>query len=436
MFFLYFLFDFKLFKTLIVGHNITRNELISQNSKITVLLIGLCLIIGWNYWIPEAKNQFNLRYSTSYVYNIDFFCYYSAGKAFSFGYNPYEDNNKELGLMANPRGESNYSTYLYPPTLLPFFSLFWRIEYHTARALWLALNIILFIISSAIYMFMIDKKLRLTFIATWILLFITSGPLLCHIWVGQIDLLVISLILFSLSAYIKNYKWLSAILLSIAAITKIYPAVFLLYYVVIHKDYKYLLYISISAISLIGLSLLIIPLNLYQDYLTTIMPSIADGSFRNQSIYRFIRMFGINPKIISQIGIAIFTILMGYLGIQYRKSKKINNVVDKDRMLLEECLFFLNLLGVLMFSFISWHHVYVWIIFPSALLVSRVADRSKNWFLAMVIFSIALMNARITGRPVVNYLNLIGNLIMFMNLMLIITREKLVFLENDNKRMN
>lgn len=402
--------------------------------KISILIIGLCIIVGWNYWIPEAKNQFNLRYSTSYVYNIDFFCYYSAGKAFAFGYNPYKDNNEALDLMSNPRGRTDFSTYLYPPTLLPFFSLFWRIEYHKARFLWLALNLIIFTISSMIYAFISDKKIRLPLIATWILLIITSGPLLCHIWVGQIDLLVFSMILFSLSAYIKKYKWLSAIFLSIAAVTKIYPAVFLLYYVVIHKDFKYLLYTAIASLSMLGLSLFVIPFHLYQDYFNTIMPSIADGSFRNQSIYRFIRMFGINPKIISQIGIALLTILMGYLGIKYRKSSETGNAGAADRMLIEECFFFLNLLGVLIFSYISWHHVYVWIILPSALLVSRLIGRSKNWFLGMVVISIALMNARITARPVVNYLNLFGNLLMVINLMLIITRKKLVLPRNEPQK--
>jgi len=73
----------------------------------------------------------------------------------------------------------------------------------------------------------------------------------------------------------------------------------------------------------------------------------------------------------------------------------------------------MNLLVVLLFAGKAWSMAYVWTILPSALLLTYLLHtRSKTWYLVVVSIAIFLLTSKVYGFPVLESLNLFGNLIL------------------------
>lgn len=77
-------------------------------------------------------------------------------------------------------------------------------------------------------------------IAGFLLLFVTSFPVLHNFKWGQVSVLLVLLVVASLVTYEKGHVVLSAILLALAVSVKYYPVIFLAYFL-IHRDWKFVL---------------------------------------------------------------------------------------------------------------------------------------------------------------------------------------------------
>ena len=84
-------------------------------------------------------------------------------------------------------------------------------------------------------------------IAGFILLFMTSFPVLHNFKWGQVSVLLVLLVVASLVAYEHGRIALSAILLALAVSIKYYPLVFVVYFIV-HRDWKFVLSFAISVL--------------------------------------------------------------------------------------------------------------------------------------------------------------------------------------------
>ena len=93
-----------------------------KNRILGVVSLILILTVGWNYWLPLAEDFFNLQTKPPSPPNVDFLAYYIAGARFERGDNPY------YWVMPDPEGIV-LSDYLYPPTMLPLYTLFSNMEY-------------------------------------------------------------------------------------------------------------------------------------------------------------------------------------------------------------------------------------------------------------------------------------------------------------------
>jgi len=403
-----------------------------QSSKINrhwsiILALSLAVVISWNYWLPIAEDFYNLvtpadenrQYA---LRNVDFFAYYNAGVRFENGANPY--------FYGDPASR-NFSDYIYPPTLLPVYGLISNLEYDQARLLWLGLYFTGYALCFSILLLATRKELRSILFSCGLVLTSTSFPLLMHIHNGQSDVLVISMVLIGYVAYIKGFKTGSAFLFALATMTKVSPVLFLIYFVIFLKDYRFLITFCLWVAGMVLISLLTVPFNLYMDYILRVLPEIGKGTsnWLNQSIVKFVPVSqGSLAQVISVGGFVSFGLFASWLVKRYPSSRRIPGKTLGEKHTISESVFILNILVILIFSGKAWSMAYVWMILPAALLVTRlVRSRPKTWYFVLVCASVFLLESKVYGYPILDSLNLWGSLILSTLLVISLTKEAWAF---------
>ena len=95
-----------------------------------------------------------------------------------------------------------------------------------------------------------------------------------------------------------------------------------------------------------------------------------------------------------------------------------------------ESVFILNILIILVFSGKAWSMVYVWMIFPAALLTTHlIKSRPKTWYLLLNCVAVFLLASKVYGYPILDSLNLWGNLILSMLLVINLMKVEWAFNE-------
>ncbi len=392
-------------------------------------MITLAAVISWNYWLPIAEDFYNLvtpadenrQYA---LQNVDFFAYYNAGIRFEKGENPY--------FYIVP-GSKNFSDYIYPPTLLPIYGLVSNLAYDQARLLWVGMYFAVFALCFAVLLGAQRKDDRFIFFIIGLILTITSFPLLMHVHNGQSDVLVISMVLVGYVAYIKGFKTGSAFLLALAALTKVSPILFLIYFVIFLKDYRFLLAFCLWSAAMVLISLLVVPYHFYLDYLVQVLPEIGKGTsnWLNQSIVKFIPFsLGWLAQVVSVAGFVLFGVFAWWLSKQYPSSDRASGKTPGETHFIPETVFTLNILVILIFSGKVWSMAYVWMILPAALLVIRlVKSNPKAWYLIINCMAIFLLQSKVYGYPILDSLNLWGSLILAILLIINLTKKTWAFNE-------
>ncbi|OGN92945.1 MAG: hypothetical protein A2Z71_01215 [Chloroflexi bacterium RBG_13_50_21] len=394
-----------------------------------VLALTLAAVISWNYWLPIAEDFYNLvtpadenrQYA---LRNVDFFAYYNAGVRYENGSNPY---------FYNDSGLKNFSDYIYPPTLLPLYGLLSKLEYDQARLLWLGLYFTAYALCFTILLIAVRKDNRPILFTCGVVLTAASFPLLMHIHNGQSDVLVISLVLIGYAAYIKGFKTSSAFLFALAALTKVSPVLFLIYFVIFLKDYRFLLTFCLWATGMVLVSLLSVPFSLYTDYLFQVLPEIGKGTtnWLNQSIVKFVPVSQAGlARVISVVGFVMFGLFAWWLSKHLPSSMRTTGKILGENHFVSESVFILNILIILVFSGKAWSMVYVWMIFPAALLTTHlIKSRPKTWYLLLNCVAVFLLASKVYGYPILDSLNLWGNLILSMLLVINLMKVEWAFNE-------
>jgi hypothetical protein len=384
-------------------------------------------VISWNYWLPFAEDFYNLvtpadenrQYE---LRNVDFFAYFNAGVRFENGVNPY--------FYGDPAARI-FSDYIYPPTLLPLYSLLNNLEYDQARLLWLGLYFTAYAFCFTILLFAARKEMRAVLLACGLVLTSASFPLLMHIHNGQSDVLVISMVLTGYVAYIKGFKTGSAFLFALAAMTKVSPALLLIYFVIFLKDYRFLITFCLWAVGMLLVSLLVVPFSLYTDYIFQVLPEVGKGTsnWLNQSIVKYIPASqGSLAQVISLGGFVLFGLFALWLSKRHRTSTRIPGKTFGEEPGISESVFTLNILAILIFSGKVWSMAYVWMILPAALLGARLVNsRPKTWYLILNCAAVCLLVSKVYGYPILDSLNLWGSLLLSTLLVIRLTKEEWVF---------
>lgn len=375
-------------------------------------------MIGWNFWLPMAEDLYNLPNPATEsrrfeLRNADFYAYYKAGLRFEDGQNPYYYSDPADGV---------FSEFLYPPTFLPFYGLISRLAYDQARLVWVIFYGASYSLCFILLLWTARPARRLLFAVCSLVITMISYPLLEHIRLGQIDVLVIGMVLIGFAVYSRGFKTGAAFLFALATAAKVSPLFFLIYFVVFLRDYRFLLAFCLWGVSLIAASLLIVPFDLYADYIVSILPAVSKGTafWANQSILKFVPAGrGGLAQILSAAGLGGFTLFCLWLSIRRPISQRAPVKTLGEFPSLSESVFMLNMLIILAFAGKAWTMAYVWMILPSALLLAGMLDsRTKPRYLAAIVLAIGLLGAKNYGYVILNSLNLWGNLALTSMLMI------------------
>ena len=145
----------------------------------------------------------------------------------------YEMGRQILSTKAPTAG------FYYSPLFALFLAPFGALELKTAVVWW---GVVMVATTSGLGILSYrtaPPESRVT-IAGFLLLFVTSFPVLHNFKWGQVSVLLVLLVVGSLVTYEKGHVALSAILLALAVSVKYYPVVFLAYFL-IHRDWKFVL---------------------------------------------------------------------------------------------------------------------------------------------------------------------------------------------------
>lgn len=388
---------------------------ISLPAKIIILL--LTALIAWNFFLPAAEDMYNnvTRSETNSsmdLKNVDFFVYYTAGSRLLHGNNPYFFGHDQQG---NPI----ISDYHYPPVFLPIFSLFARLGYDLARLLWLVLYAISYLAILVIMARSMPSEWSFPFLVAGILLTLLAYPLLGHILTGQADIFIISLILGSYLAYATKHRILSAILLAVGTVLKVSPLFLLAYFVLFLRDYKYLLVYLASLLVIAAISLFFVPFSYYPDYIIRVLPEVAKGTELklSQSLVSYFAFSPFLTRLISLSGLGALAVLAWLVGNFFSPAERTPVLPLASDHFRTEVVFILCLSWVLIFHTGVWPYTYVWLILPLVwLLTGLIRQRVKPTYLVIVILGIFLVMAKDYGLSGLNKLNLWGNMLLTITL--------------------
>jgi hypothetical protein len=396
--------------------------------KWNVLLLIICLWIGWHYWVYAfiSSTPFSLLGAQGLPpprYGTDFYGDYLAVKSWLSHGNPYVANSQP-------------TSFIYAPTSLPFYAVFTLIPFESASQLWVVASLSFFVVGLLGLALTLHDDRRWVYVSLALLLFLTSYPLLVNFQLGQNDLLLAGLVILSLACERLNLRFLSAGLLSIATILKGPAVLLLIYFVLFRRDLQYLIRFLVSTLLIVGASLLVVPVSLYSYWTWNVLPTFStaislntDPSFLlypNESVIGLLVLAHL-----SQITLAVSVtawVLFGVFSV-WVTSKKI---LSGHGLLRADAMFLMNILVILLFSPRNTIYPYVGVMLPLALFLSALLIEQVNLsYLTLVAFATLLLNSVLSPNflytPILLPLELIGGLILIISLIPIFICPSLIF---------
>ena len=306
-------------------------------------------------------------------------------------YNLYAEGRWWLsGTYVSPAHGFSYP-FAYPPTSLPLFGFFAQFNFGLAAQLWTAMGLAAFFVAVLSVTATLKPIRRQLFVPIAALLFFTSYALRTELQLGQINLFVASLTMISLVAQRSNYSRVSATFLAVGALLKGPPVLFLLYFVVFRRDLRYLVHFLESAGAILGISFLVVPIQLYWLWIVNIVPNlfVSAGMPINESVTGAISMSGLGylTPLVFVAGLCLFAAFAYRVCLcgLVKNGKEMSPTAD--------AMFLMNSIVILLLGTRSWPQDYVWVILPTALFLSAlVVGNVKTSYFTVVCLSAFLFN--------------------------------------------
>lgn len=257
----------------------------------------------------------------------------------------------------------------YPPIVTVLFSIFSFLPLGVASKVWAFLSIIFLFIS----LHLCFRLFKIRFMSSTGLilssLVFNFFPVKFTLGMGQLNLLVLMFVAFTLYFYIKGRDSYSGICLGISVMLKLFPVLLLLYFLLI-KKYKIFLCSVVTIISMGGVSYLFIKPeinNYYWQHLFSFFSSTPAGYY-NQALSGFLaRQFdSFFLREVLRVAISAFLVAFSFWIIL---RKNINNF---SRITLEFGL--LITLNVFINGY-AWQHHFVWLILPFVIVFFYLKNR-------------------------------------------------------------
>ena len=322
-----------------------------------------------------------------YDWDIDSPSYYTAAQGIRRNIDIYDQ--EQFQDMADTLFGSIYIIYpyIYPPIVAQVLLPLTTLDFEDYAVFVLVLNLmlsftVLFLIYSLLGLSAWKSGLPLLYLFS-LLLF--NVPLTRNLRVGQINLVIFFLILLSLYFDKKNKIFPASFFLMIAVFIKIYPALFILYYV-LQKRWKFLWYSIISGTALISLSVVLNGFSYWTGFIKQLIHSMLmgerplyffdfDAYLTNNSIKAFFTQLFLHLDLPRNIASIAFLVTLIFLLLLFHRRLPAF-LKSRETGYYASVLIILSLLV----SGMCWQHHFVSILFPLAFVFFSLIEK-KLFFL-------------------------------------------------------
>ncbi len=219
-------------------------------------------------------------YNFPYIYGkkTDDSSFYIAARGVSSGINIY-DQKDFYHLGDEIFGKSvEFWPYLYTPVLAELLIPLASKGYENFTIIWFIINVILAFFCVILASQLFERKENANYILNVFLLFfcLMSLPFRTTLILGQVNFLVLLMIIWSIVLYNKKKHFLSSFALAIAALIKSFPLIYLLYFLII-KDFKYIKKFILSILAVIISSIILWGPEIWVKYLSFLLNSFISS---------------------------------------------------------------------------------------------------------------------------------------------------------------
>lgn len=254
---------------------------------IWAVIAGLAFHAGWLTVVSIFRLNTDMPLQL-----LDFSSFFSAADAaFNAGQSPYSaavmaGYEAGLGLKVYP--------FVYPPSALPAFFPFSLFGYDAGAIVMMTANAVAFAYLVVKLSDMLIGRIGSPRVALLCLvILVIFDPITRTLWNGQINLFVTILILLAWERALAGRSLWAGVILGLAAVLKTYPAVLFLVFLV-RGDHRALLAGAAAVAGCIALSLVLLPVEYWREWLFTVAPSadytrtpfalVEAGHPKNQSL--------------------------------------------------------------------------------------------------------------------------------------------------------
>lgn len=350
---------------------------------------------------------------------IDLFVQYVAARVLAVHGNIY--SFAELRAMANHIGGVRYGSafsnlllaYTHPPSDT-FFDLRWTpFGFPDVKLIYSFVTPLLYLTSLVLIVWtlkpMAARGLHWIFP---VLLFALFLPTRASLGLGQSDITIFFPMVVAFWAFSRDHDLVGGIALGVAILTKIAPAVFLVYWLW-KREWRVLIYALATSILIILISLPFVGIDLWIRFVTQIFPALSTGTAyaQNQSLPGLINRLMLEPRFaaglqsapnvpaIRAVSTAAELILVGLAMLVTGGRRGSRNSL---RFALE---FSVWLIVLLIISPIAWDHYFTWLLLPITVLLSSLLNSQLTIARGAILFSALVVGLWLVNTPVATFFN-------------------------------
>jgi hypothetical protein len=286
-------------------------------------------------------------------------------------------------------------------------------DLRTAIRLFFSLNVLLLIASLAlIFVTNRDYLLRYPYWLVAVAVVLNLDPVLDSMLLGQLDLLILFLIVAAYWGYRSDREVAAGASLGLAAMIKLSPALLILYF--LFKRRFRAVASAFATISLFGLlSLLVAGPSAHIQFLTDILPTLLAGSaqMENQSLNGFFNRLYLGEPFLTGLAevprlpqvriLTLFTSLL-LVGIAVFLLRK-RSVPGSDLSLGFDVEYSLLVILLPLISSIAWHHYMAWYVLPLLVLLNPRLRQSLARAEFVALATVGLLSYMTLSVPIASY---------------------------------
>jgi hypothetical protein len=350
---------------------------------------------------------------------IDLFVQYVAGRVLAVHGDIY--SFKELRSMADQIGGVRYgsafsnllSAYTHPPSDT-FFDLRWTpFSFPDVKVIYAVITPLLYLATLILIWRTLkpmgSRELHWVFP---VLLFALFLPTRGSLGLGQSDITIMFPMVLVFWAFSREHDLVAGIALGFAILTKIAPAVFLLYWLW-KREWRVLIYAVATTILIVLITLPVVGIDLWIQFVTQIFPALSTGSAyaQNQSLPGLIDRLILDPRFaaglqsapnvpaVRAVSTAAELIVVG-LAMWFTRGRPASRL---SLRFAHEFSIWLTVL--LLVSPIAWDHYFTWLLLPITVLLAALLNSQLTVPRAAILFCTLALALWLVNTPVATFFN-------------------------------